>query len=166
MSSSPEGIPSAPQLVETLLTLTHAIRRRHNARLANYDVSVPRAGLLRAMLELGQPQMNVLAAYLGLTARTITTAVDVLEGEGLLERRPKPNDRRVTLVALTPAGRRHIEEWQAFQRQLAEEVMAPLGPDERRQLKMLLERIRSDGLGPSSPSATKSLNTDPVATAD
>src|SRR5215470_928424 len=147
MSNPPEQVPSAPQLVEALLTLTQAIRRRHNARLASYDSSVPRSRLMRAMLELGTPRMSDLAAHLGLTARTITTAVDVLEREGLLARRPAPGDRRATLVELTPAGRNHVEEWQAFQRQLAEEVVAPLTASERRQLSTLLERIRTEGLG-------------------
>jgi DNA-binding MarR family transcriptional regulator len=140
-----DRVPSAPELVEALLTLTQAIRRRHNARLANFDSSVPRARLMRAMLELGTPRMSDLASHLGLTARTMTTAVDVLEREGLLARRPAPGDRRATLVELTPAGRRHIEEWQALQRQLSEEVMAPLATNERRQLMGLLERIRAAG---------------------
>lgn len=143
-SPSRSGVPSASELVETLLTVTQAIRRRHNARLASFDVSVPRARLLRAMKELGQPRMNELAAHVGLTARTITTGVDALEREGLLERLPAPTDRRATLVRLTAAGRRHIEEWQAFQRKLAEDAMAPLGPDERRQLLVLLRRVRAE----------------------
>ena len=145
--SSPGRAPSAAELVEALLTLSQAIRRRHNARLATFDSSVPRARLLRAMLELGTPRMSDLAAHLGLTARTITTAVDSLEGEGLLARRPAPGDRRAILVELTPAGRAHIEDWQTFQRQLSEEVMAPLNATERRQLLKLLERIRAKGLG-------------------
>ncbi len=73
--------------------------------------------------------------------------MDVLEGEGLLARRPAPGDRRATLVEFTPAGRAHIDEWQAFQRQLSEEVMTPLNADERRQLIRLLERIRKHVLG-------------------
>ena len=150
LSKSPavkaDRVPSAAELVEALLSLTQAIRRRHNARLASYDSSVPRARLLRAMLELGTPRMSDLTAHLGLTARTITTAVDALEREGLLARRSAPGDRRATLVELTPAGRSHIEEWQAFQRQLAEEVVAPLNTAERRQLIRLLERIRTEGV--------------------
>lgn len=141
-----DGVPSAPQLVEALLSLTQAIRRRHNARLASYDSSVPRARLLRAMLELDTPRMSDLAGHLGLTARTITTAVDALEREGLLARRPAPGDRRAILVELTPAGRSHIEAWQAFQRQLSEDVLAPLNADERRQLMRFLERIHTEGL--------------------
>ena len=146
-SSGVKRVPSAPELVEALLTLTQAIRRRHNARLASYDSSVPRARLLRAMVELGTPRMSDLAAHLGLTARTITTAVDALERDGLLARRPAPGDRRATLVELTPAGLGDIQEWQAFQRQLSDEVIAPLSAAERRQLFKLLERIRTEGLG-------------------
>ena len=73
--------------------------------------------------------------------------MDVLEEEGLLARRPAPGDRGAALAELTPAGRAHIDEWQAFQRQLREEVMPPLNADERRQLIRLLERIRKHGLG-------------------
>jgi len=146
-SPSSNSVPTAAQLVETLLTVTQAIRRRHNARLASYDVSVPRARLLRAMKQLGQPRMSELAEEVGLTARTITTAVDTLEREGLLKRLPAPGDRRATLVSLTPAGRRHIEQWQAFQRDLAEDAMAPLSPVERRELMSLLNRMQIDDSG-------------------
>jgi DNA-binding MarR family transcriptional regulator len=146
MSSPPEEEPSAAELVERLLTVTHGIRRRHNAELANYELSVPRGRLLMAMHQLGQPKMSELAASLDLNARTITTAVDTLEREGILERRPDPTDRRATRVLLTDAGRGQIAEWQEFQRLLAESAMAPLSADERRALKRVLDKIR-DGLG-------------------
>ena len=146
MSSPPEEEASAAALVERLLTVTHGIRRRHNAALASYELSVPRGRLLMAMHQLGEPKMNELAASLDLNARTITTAVDTLEREGILERRPDPTDRRATRVLLTDAGRAQIAEWQEFQRQLAERAMAPLSADERRALRRLLDKIR-EGLG-------------------
>ncbi len=37
-------------------------------------------------------------------ASYVTDLVDRLEAQGLIERRPDPNDRRVKLIALTPAG--------------------------------------------------------------
>jgi DNA-binding MarR family transcriptional regulator len=146
MSSPSEEEPSAAEVVERLLTVTHGIRRRHNAELASYELSVPRGRLLMAMRQLGQPRMSELAASLDLNARTITTAVDTLEREGILERRPDPADRRATRVLLTDAGRAQIAEWQEFQRQLAESAMAPLSAEERRSLMRLLDKIR-DGLG-------------------
>ena len=146
MSSRAEEETSAAELVERLLTVTHGIRRRHNAELASYDLSVPRGRLLMAMHQLEQPKMSELAASLDLNARTITTAVDTLEREGILERRPDPTDRRATRILLTDAGRGQIAEWQEFQQRLAESAMAALSAAERRTLKQLLDKI-GDGLG-------------------
>ncbi len=159
MSSPSDRVPTAAALVETLLTVTHAIRREHNARLASLDASVPRGRLLKAMNELGQPRMSELAENLGLTARTITTSVDALEREGLLRRSAHPTDRRATLVELTPKGRAHVDEWQSFQRRLAEEAMSPLSKQDRRDLMRLLEIVRAQGLANlatvASPTAEK-----------
>jgi DNA-binding MarR family transcriptional regulator len=146
MSIPTEADVSAAELVEQLLSVTHGIRRRHNAELAGHDLSVPRGRLLMAMHQLGQPKMSELAASLDLNARTITTAVDTLEREGILERRPDPRDRRATRLLLTDVGRRQIAEWQEFQRRLAESAMAPLNAEERRSLKRVLYKIRA-GLG-------------------
>ena len=146
MSRPVDDEASPAELVERLLTVTHGIRRRHNAELANYELSVPRGRLLMAMHQLGEPKMSELAASLDLNARTITTAVDTLERDGILERRPDPTDRRATRVLLTDAGRGQIAEWQEFQQRLAESAMAPLSADERRSLKRILDKIRG-GLG-------------------
>jgi DNA-binding MarR family transcriptional regulator len=146
--SSPisKPVPSAAELVEELLTVTHAIRREHNSRLASLDASIPRGRLLRAMTELGKPRMSELAASLGLTARTITTSVDTLEREGLLKRTPHPTDRRATLVELTNKGRSYVDDWRSFQRKLADEAMSPLSKQDRRDLKRILKLVGSAGL--------------------
>lgn len=90
--------------------------------------------------------MSELAENLGLTARTITTSVDALEREGLLQRSAHPTDRRATLIELTPKGRAQVQEWQSFQRRLAEEAMSPLNKQDRRELMRLLEIVRARGL--------------------
>ena len=48
--------------------------------------------------------MRSLADDWGCDASTVTWAVDRLEARGLAERRSAPHDRRLNLVALTPAG--------------------------------------------------------------
>jgi DNA-binding MarR family transcriptional regulator len=50
------------------------------------------------------------------TARNVTGLVDALEHDGLVERLPYPNDRRASLVRLTPAGERLSGELLAEQR--------------------------------------------------
>ena len=54
--------------------------------------------------------MGALAAAWGTDASAATWVVDRLERKGLAERRAAARDRRVKLVALTPAGRTAREE--------------------------------------------------------
>ena len=97
----------------------------------------PRHHQAHGGIKLGRSQEISQAAHFCTVGRFSATV------ERLLERLPAPGDRRATLVSLTPAGRRHIEEWRAFQRQLAEDAMAPLGPNERRELMTLLHRVNT-----------------------
>lgn len=48
---------------------------------------------------------------------SVTNTIDRLEADGLVTRRPHPNDRRTTLAELTSRGRRRV---QAAARALAE----------------------------------------------
>jgi len=135
--------PSASEVVETLLRLTHTLRRRHAARSGDRELSAPRMRLLAAMSDLRRVRMGELASRLGLTARTITTLVDALEREGLLARLPDPSDRRATLLELTDTGRGYLDRVHAVQRELAEQFMAPLSAADRQQLYDLLRRLQA-----------------------
>jgi MarR family transcriptional regulator, organic hydroperoxide resistance regulator len=80
-----------------------AIRTQH-------DLSKQQAIAL-SMLDPDQPlPTSELAEQMFCDASNITGIVDRLETRGLVERRPSPEDRRVRLLALTPAGGKLREE--------------------------------------------------------
>jgi MarR family transcriptional regulator, organic hydroperoxide resistance regulator len=95
---------------------------------------------LHALYLLGEPRsMGELAQRLVCDASNVTGLVDRLESRGLIERRPGPDDRRVRMLVLTPAG----EELRA--RALARFTEAPAGiaaltVDEQRTLRDLLQK--------------------------
>jgi DNA-binding MarR family transcriptional regulator len=62
----------------------------------------------KALLHLaGEPlTMRELAAAIAIDAPYATVVVDDLERRGLVRRSPHPDDRRVKVVSLSPAGRR------------------------------------------------------------
>jgi DNA-binding MarR family transcriptional regulator len=69
-------------------------------------MTIGRAGVLLGLLERDEPvSMSTLGAAQDLTPRAMTVLVSGLEKEGLVERARDPDDRRVTLVSLTAAGR-------------------------------------------------------------
>jgi DNA-binding MarR family transcriptional regulator len=80
---------------------------------------------------------------LAVTARNLTGLVDALERDGLVERLPHPNDRRATLVRLTPAGERVAGELLAEQRAALTELLAELPEADQRNLLQALESLRA-----------------------
>ena len=65
--------------------------------------------ILEVLLHKGPLPVNTLGKKLFLTSGSITTAVDRVEKQGWVTRRPHPDDRRVVQVELTEAGRERIE---------------------------------------------------------
>jgi DNA-binding MarR family transcriptional regulator len=80
---------------------------------------------------------------LAVTARNLTGLVDALERDGLVERLPHPNDRRATLVRITPAGERVAGELLAEQRAALTELLAELPEADQRNLLQALESLRA-----------------------
>jgi DNA-binding MarR family transcriptional regulator len=75
---------------------------RFPAIAAGLDLSPPQAIVLRL---LGEPRtMSDLATAMACDNSNVTGIVDRLEERGIVERRPAEHDRRVKLIAATPAG--------------------------------------------------------------
>jgi DNA-binding MarR family transcriptional regulator len=73
---------------------------------AELQLSPAQCHLLRA-IEPGQPiPMRHAAQALACDASNVTGLVDRLESRGLIRRRPSDEDRRVTMLDLTPTGSR------------------------------------------------------------
>jgi DNA-binding MarR family transcriptional regulator len=83
-----------------------------------------------------------------LTSSGTTKRLDRLEHAGLIEREPDPDDRRGTLITLTPAGHELIDS--VTEAHLANErrILSALDAAEQRELANLLRKLRL-GLPPA-----------------
>ena len=89
-------------LDSALWAVTDVMRGVFARRVAELGLTPPQALILRL---LGRPRpMKALAAELLFDPSYVTGLVDGLEERGLAERRPNPSDRRIKLIATTPAG--------------------------------------------------------------
>ena len=128
--------------------LSHLIERFTQARLPGFDIPVAmsfsRAILILAVAD-GQraeaSRMSDVAMDIGLTARTVTTMVDGLERDGLMLRRPDPNDRRAIQLELTAAGEALVPVLARALEELGDAVLAPLAEPEQASLLSLLDRL-------------------------
>jgi DNA-binding MarR family transcriptional regulator len=75
-------------------------------------LTVPLAQLKSLFLIKMKDSMNVrdLASDLGVTPGNVTSIIDRLVGQGLVERRESPDDRRIVLMQLTEKGQKIITE--------------------------------------------------------
>jgi DNA-binding MarR family transcriptional regulator len=89
--------------------------------------------------------LGQLAGRLSCVKSNITQLVDRLEADGLVARKPDPNDRRTRLAVMTAAGRRACKEGRRIQQQTERDLFGALTGDEARQLAALMGKLTPRG---------------------
>jgi DNA-binding MarR family transcriptional regulator len=129
--------------VTSIIRAQQVLLQRVEEHLAPFGLSFARFELLRllAFTRHGELPLGKLGARLQVHPTSITSAVDRLEKQGLVERHPHPTDGRTTLAVITDAGRDVVER---ATKVLNDEVFAAIGLAEREssQLYKLLEKLR------------------------
>lgn len=87
--------------------------------------------------------MNVVAARLGVTLATLTTAVGKLAKKGFVERVRSEDDRRKVLVSLTKKGRQVYRAHGLFHHQMIDEALADLSEEEERIFAEALTKVKA-----------------------
>ena len=95
----------------------------------------------RAAVEGATRTQLALAQAARLDKSTMVVALDALEEEGLVERRPDPKDRRARIVVPTEAGRDLLARAEEVVLGVEGEVLADLDAEELRALRGLLTRL-------------------------
>ena len=123
------------------------VRRQRRASREGLGESVTH-GQFRVLRTLDRAdralRLSELAAQLGIVPRSATSVVDDLEATGLVARHPDPNDRRATLVTLTPAGTQILTTLRHNRREAMATQLTRLTPTEQSTLIHLLQRLTDD----------------------
>lgn len=85
-----------------------------------------------------QPTQRALANYLGIDRTVMTYVIDDLVAAGLVERRLNPADRRERKIVATTKGTRTLQSLQRKVQEAEDEILQPLKPEQRTQLRELL----------------------------
>jgi DNA-binding MarR family transcriptional regulator len=96
---------------------------------------------------------------------TLVRLLDKLEGAGLVERRPDPNDRRVRRLHLTEATGPLLIQLQELASETRESALAGLTDSERQQLTDLLMKVRGNLSGRDLKGTDETDSTPSVRTA-
>ncbi|WP_370082239.1 MarR family winged helix-turn-helix transcriptional regulator [Streptacidiphilus sp. MAP12-16] len=131
--------PLTLEVVDLMATMVSLFHKEYEEAAAARSLTGAQAKVL-ALLRRGPMPMRQIAQTLSCEPSNITGIVDRLEIRGLVERQPDPADRRIKRVAATDAGRVASEELRESLH-FARAPLAALAPDERGQLRDLLQRV-------------------------
>ncbi len=124
------------------MATANAIRSAYDERLAPLGLTLSLASLLSYIADFGPINQTRAAEHLDQGRAVTGTQVDRLQSLGYVERLPDPDDRRVWLVAVTPAGAELAEAIAEVDRVLRAELRAGISRSDRQALAGLLLRLQ------------------------
>jgi len=131
--------PLSLEVVDLMANLVALFHKEYEEAASARSLTGAQAKVL-ALLRRGPMPMRQIAQTMSCEPSNITGIVDRLELRGLVARQADPDDRRIKRVAATEAGRAASSELRESLN-FARAPLAALEPDEREQLRDLLQRI-------------------------
>jgi DNA-binding MarR family transcriptional regulator len=129
-------------LSDAFWAVARTLRHRTRETLSPWDITPSQSRALDVLVRHGESRLSVLAEHLRIAPRSATEVVDDLQERGLVERRPDPDDRRATLVALTDAGAGTTAAIRSARQAEAERFFGALSDTDRADLGRILQSLR------------------------
>ena len=129
--------PLVTAFAELYLQLTRTLDRR----MAEHGASLARTKLLLCLQKRGPLRGTDIADFFSQSPRTVTEAIDGLERDGLVERKPDPSDRRAKQIHITDKGVDAVARTEPLRRQIIDQTFGILSADDRESLGVILEKL-------------------------
>ena len=118
-------------------------RRAVDGRLQAYGLTEATwLPLLRIARSATPMRQNELAASLSLDGSSVVRLLDSLENSGLIERCEDRADRRAKSLALTPRGRRTVDQVERVSLEIRDAVLGEVSDDDLARVLRLLKTVR------------------------
>jgi DNA-binding MarR family transcriptional regulator len=128
-------------LAALLAQASHLISSEFHAVVREEGLAISEWRVLATLAD-GPPMSIGRLARIALAKQpTVTRLLDRMQEKGHVRRSAHGSDRRVTLVGITPAGRRVVDRLIVLAREHEERVLAPFGLARADALKTTLRRI-------------------------
>jgi DNA-binding MarR family transcriptional regulator len=140
-SAVPDSDHDRPDLGVLVVRLGRALIAAERPALAAHDVSMWGYAVLSALADEPMRTQAALARAIGADKTRIIGTLDELQERALIEREPDPEDRRVRLLRLTPAGRQLYVSVRADIRLAEERLLSELTLADKRVFLRVLQRL-------------------------
>lgn len=127
-----------------LLSCSNLIENEIRSRLrTEFNTTLPRFDMMAQLQRVPDGmKMSDLSRYMMVTNGNVTGITDQLEKEGLVERLKVANDRRSSLIRLTPHGEKTFATMAEVHAQWIQELFLHIPEHYRQDLFVLLEQLK------------------------
>jgi DNA-binding MarR family transcriptional regulator len=124
-----------------LSKVAQRVVRLAEAKMAALGIQTKHVGVLATIVERGPLSQKAVGEALLIDRTTMVQLADRLESLALVERRPDPVDRRVSLLHLTADGETVYRRARSLVREAEAELLDCLSAEDRRKLHRMLVRV-------------------------
>jgi DNA-binding MarR family transcriptional regulator len=142
-------------LADAFFTVAHGLKRAVNARFQPTGLSLARLRVLFQLIVNGPCRMGELSHCVDVAPRTMTSTVDAMERDGLVQRQPDPDDGRATIVMATDAGVTSFEEGRRLQARAVADLFDVLDASQQAELRDVLARLEAAAADAAPVPATR-----------
>jgi len=143
VGTDPGDADLAVSIVGRLFRLAPQLTDLLDLGAREYGMGFARGRVLWALQESGPVVMRALSQRLGISPRTVTGLIDALEADGWVTRTPHPDDRRATIIAITPAAETALASLRDSYEGLAHDLLGDLPADDLARCWSVLSTIQS-----------------------
>jgi DNA-binding MarR family transcriptional regulator len=142
VGTDPQAADLAVSIVGRLFRLAPQLTDLLDLGAREYGMGFARGRVLWALQESGPVVMRALSQQLGISPRTVTGLIDALEADGWVTRSPHPDDRRATIIAITPAAESALSVLRESYEGLAHDLLDNIDPDDLARCQSVLGTIQ------------------------
>lgn len=140
----PTPTPVSREIAINIMDVARLLRTYADQRARQFGISRAQWVVLMRLDRSEGLKQSELAEILDLAPISLTRLLDRLADNGLIERRPDPNDRRANRLYLTPAARPLLGRLAALGNDMMEEVLAGLDGNARERLLKDLLHVKDN----------------------
>jgi DNA-binding MarR family transcriptional regulator len=129
------------KVLMAIVRAAEIFKRTHTAIFRNYGLSFPQYNVLRVLdgSRNGRNKISEISRIMLVPGANMTGIAKRLERDGFLIRKSDPNDERVTILEITPKGRRTLKN---IERKKDRSIEAILSGFSRKDKKELVDKIK------------------------
>jgi DNA-binding MarR family transcriptional regulator len=136
------------KVLMAIVRAAEIFKRNHSAVFRNYGLSFPQYNVLRVLeaSKNGRNKISAVSRIMLVPGANITGIAKRLEKDGFIIKKSDPNDDRVTILEITPKGKRTLKNIEKEKDEWLEWMLKNLSENQKIELLDKVKRILKNGM--------------------